>query len=715
MPHPRAAPASRGPRRGGSASPPGAEAPQCRALVPSLAEASPPRRRTLAPSLAEASPPRVGPPPGADAGSPRLWSGRTLTATGLVRRAVAHAADFEARWIRPGYGTKRRRAAPPAAEAGAPATPPKRPRARARAATPARRSGAAPRRGRSRAARNLPALAELRAPAAIGAPVAPPFWRFSPDPAAPGAAALAAAALDAWRREAARGAAAARAGRGPRARRLVEGATILYGWNATSGRDRGWFPAVVTRPAADADDAALNFEIYSGPRGAAGPAFPAASVGAINGAVDVALVPAEYGTKWVILEDRRPPRGDGFLAAPAARAAPPPAARLSDGALRDALARCGGHEPSFTLNLGFVARGDNGGVAVDTRRWARLLGLLLAYFDAHCPDRGARVTSVYVNFAAPGAARRRRARAPGARAPSGGRPPRGARPRAPARPGGSRARRAGRARPAHARGPRRPVERRALLPRRLRELRRRPPPRARPRARALRRVAGREPRARGLALLPVRRGPGDARRRALRRPPHRRLLLRAPLRRPLRRGARGARGPRLPAPLARTTMPRSGRRRARRARRDGGTERRRSVQKLRESVAVAASGGRSRGTARAAVGVRAVSTVSGTLEPRGSPFVSSMSCARRGHGSRSASGGRPGANSRRYETISWSPRRRRSPVGSRPAAPEGAPGLRGDPTGARGGAGGAGTSRRGARGPAPARPAAARRDRDGFA
>ncbi|KAH8051039.1 hypothetical protein JL722_11076 [Aureococcus anophagefferens] len=162
-------------------------------------------------------------------------------------------------------------------------------------------------------------------------------------------------------------------------------------------------PAVVTRPAADADDAALNFEIYSGPA-AAGPRSQS-SAGAINGAVDVALLPAEYGTKWVILEDRRPPRGDGFLPAPAPRAETPPAARLSDGALRDALARCGGHEPSFTLNLGFVARGDNGGVAVDTRRWARLLGLLLAYFDAHCPDRGARVTSVYVNFADPGAAR----------------------------------------------------------------------------------------------------------------------------------------------------------------------------------------------------------------------------------------------------------------------------------------------------------------------
>ena len=41
----------------------------------------------------------------------------------------------------------------------------------------------------------------------------------------------------------------------------------------------------------------------------------------------------------------------------------------------------------------------------------------------------------------------------------------------------------------------------------------------------------------------------------------------------------------------------------------------------------------------------------GTLEPRGSPFVNSTNCARRGHGSRSASGGRPGANSRRYETM----------------------------------------------------------------
>ncbi|KAH8074193.1 hypothetical protein JL720_10751 [Aureococcus anophagefferens] len=212
---------------------------------------------------------------------------RTLTATGLVRRAVAHAADFEARWIRPGYGTAAAAPPPP----GGRAATPKRP-ARARARRPRGGRGRAAPRPEPRGAE--PARArELRAPAAIGARRAAVLALL----AGPGGAGRRGARRGRARRVAARGRARRRgAARAGIARRLVERGDP-HGWNATSGRDRGWFPAVVTRPAADADDAALNFEIYSGPRGAAGPAFPESSVGAINGAVDVALLPAEYGTK----------------------------------------------------------------------------------------------------------------------------------------------------------------------------------------------------------------------------------------------------------------------------------------------------------------------------------------------------------------------------------------------------------------------------------
>ena len=49
----------------------------------------------------------------------------------------------------------------------------------------------------------------------------------------------------------------------------------------------------------------------------------------------------------------------------------------------------------------------------------------------------------------------------------------------------------------------------------------------------------------------------------------------------------------------------------RRVRRDDGAERRRTVQKSRKSVAIAANGARFRGTARAAVGISAVSPFSG--------------------------------------------------------------------------------------------------------
>ena len=89
--------------------------------------------------------------------------------------------------------------------------------------------------------------------------------------------------------------------------------------------------------------------------------------------------------------------------------------------------------------------------------------------------------------------------------------------------------------------------------------------------------------------------------------------------------------------------------------RDDGTERRRTVQESRKSAAIAASGARFRGTAgeraRGRWGLGGFA-VWWTLDPRGSAFVISIRCARRGHGSRSASGGRPGENSRGGATIS---------------------------------------------------------------
>jgi len=117
----------------------------------------------------------------------------------------------------------------------------------------------------------------LHAPVAIGSPIAPPLWRIAQRP------------------------------------NTLTGRTILFGWNAVSGGTRGWFPAVVKRPVIDANDDSLNFEIFSGARGAMGPAFDDRSVGCVGGRVDVALLTEEYGQKWVVLEDLRPPASDTCL------------------------------------------------------------------------------------------------------------------------------------------------------------------------------------------------------------------------------------------------------------------------------------------------------------------------------------------------------------------------------------------------------------------
>ena len=172
--------------------------------------------------------------------------------------------------------------------------------------------------------------------------------------------------------------------------------TILFGWNAVSGDCSGWFPAVVKRPCVDAYDESLNFEIFSGPRSSMGPAFSERSVGCINGRVDVALKPEEYGTKWVVLEDLRPKPSDAFLEDLFHPDGSVPDALLDDATFADVLVKCGGHDPDFVLNLGFVLRGgdQNDGVGLDTGRWARLTALLLAYLAKHAPQ-----PDIYMKFA----------------------------------------------------------------------------------------------------------------------------------------------------------------------------------------------------------------------------------------------------------------------------------------------------------------------------
>jgi len=226
---------------------------------------------------------------------------------------------------------------------------------------------------------------EDRAPADNGPPIAQADWPFVIATTPPLDSIAIEAVLAEWQAQLPR-----HATKGQRAG--YPEPKILYNWNATSGRARGWFPATVTL--AHGAEKYFNFEIDLSRRPAEC-AIPAASVSFVDAPGvrrDAQLIAAEYGTKWVWIRDARLPRGDAWLASEAVD--------LGDhAAVAAAVKRCAGERRgSATLNLGLVMRGGvGGGVAADTYRWPFLLKMLLRYFARWAP--GALCSSVYVSFA----------------------------------------------------------------------------------------------------------------------------------------------------------------------------------------------------------------------------------------------------------------------------------------------------------------------------